>query len=291
MKQYDVIIIGKGPAGISAALYCARAGLRTLVLGKDFGALERAEQISNYYGLERPLSGAELAERGVRQAQSAGADVRSEEVVSVEWLDGFTVRTAQGGEYAAPAALLAAGKVRKAPDIPGLEAFRGKGVSFCAVCDGFLYRGKPVAVLGSGEYAAEEASVLLRFTDRVTVFPNGPLTAKMPEDCAVAEGRVTGIEGGARVERITAESGSHDVSAVFVAVGIAGAADFAQKLGVLTGENGSIVTDAALRTNVPGLFAAGDCTGGYAQVAVAAAQGALAAKGIIPFVRKESAKA
>ena len=283
MEKYDLIIVGKGPAGVSAALYCGRSGLRTLVIGKDFGALERAESIGNYYGLERPLTGRELAERGVRQAQEAGAEVLDGEVVGIGGMEGFTVRTT-AGELEARAVLLATGKVRRTPPIPGLEEMRGRGVSYCAVCDGFLYRGKPVAVLGGGEYAAEEASVLLRFTNRVTVFPNGPLTARLPEGCACVTEKVTGILGGDRVEGIETEGGTYDVGGVFVALGTAGASDFAAKLGVLT-ENGNLVVDGDMMTNVPGLFAAGDCTGGFAQVAVAAAQGALAARAIIPYLR------
>ena len=128
----DAIIIGKGPAGISAAVYLRRANLDVTVIGKDFGALGQAQLIENYYGFDRPLTGLELAEAGQRQAERLGIPVRTEEVTAIEADGEFTVRTTQGA-YRARAVLLATGKARREPELENFAALKGKGISFCAV--------------------------------------------------------------------------------------------------------------------------------------------------------------
>ena len=299
--KHDAIIIGKGPAGISAAIYLARAGYRVLVIGKGIGALERAEKIENYYGFPESLSGQELALRGIAQAERLGVEVRSEEAVSVLMEDGFLVRTAPSSGtsllsetgYGAPVVLLATGKSRTTLNVPGFEEFRGKGISFCATCDGFFYRGKKLAVIGSGGYAASELSELLHFTSDITLFTDGkPLaTGSLPAGVAVVTERITGFTGTDRLSGITTAGGeSCPVDGAFVAVGTAGAADFAAKMGLETRDS-DIVVDGDFRTNVPGIFAAGDCVGGYLQVAKAVSDGALAARSISSFLKELGKKA
>lgn len=168
----QAMIIGSGPAGISAALYLKRAGIDVTILAKDGGALLKTEQIENYYGFDEPISGKELYCRGIAGAKRLGCVIKKKEVFSVEYTDGFLVK-ASGGEYQADAVLLATGASRKAPNIAGLQALEGSGVSYCAVCDAFFYRQKDVAVLGSGEYAAHEAQILARTAGSVTVLTNG----------------------------------------------------------------------------------------------------------------------
>ena len=228
----DAIVIGKGPAGITAAIYLKRANLDVAVIGKDFGALEQASLIENYYGLERPLSGRELAEIGQRQAEQLGIRVISEEVTAVEALEEFTVRTNRG-EYRSRAVLLATGKARREPEIDNFAPLKGKGISFCAVCDGFFYRKKKVGVLGNGDYALEEAEQLLRFTPDVTLFTDGlPLPANMPEGLKSVTAPVRAVLGAEKLEGLSTESGEFPLDGLFVAIGTATALDFAKKIGI-----------------------------------------------------------
>lgn len=283
---YDTIIIGKGPAGISAAVYLVRSGHTVLVLGKDAGALERAESIENYYGFPETLTGAELAARGVAQAERLGAEVRAEEVVHLGMEELWSVNT-DSGNHTAKTVLIATGKARAALMVPGFEEFRGRGISFCVTCDGFLYRGKKLALLGSGEYAANEYAELGAFTSDRTVFTNGAeITGSFPEDTRFVTGKITAFSGEDTVSAITTEDGGeHAVDGVFAAIGTAGAASFAATLGIeLNGTD--IVVDDHCMTNIPGVFAAGDCTGGFLQIAKAVSDGTHAAKGINSWIKK-----
>ena len=167
-----VVIIGSGPAGVSAALYTARAGIDTTVLTRGPGALARAEGIENYYGVPGPVSGAELERRGIEGAKAVGVQFVEAEAVGLTFTDKLTVETLSG-DYPADAVILATGASRAAPPIPGLKALEGHGVGYCATCDAFFYRGKDVAVLGSGEYALHEASALLPLAKSVTLLTGG----------------------------------------------------------------------------------------------------------------------
>ena len=169
----NIVIIGGGPAGLSAAIYAVRAGMQATVLYKDGGALAKTDKIENYFGFIEPVSGAELLERGQKQAERLGAVLRQTEVTGIEYAaQGFTVKTADG-VFDADAVILATGSPRAVPKIEGVAAFEGRGVSYCAICDAFFYRGKDVAVLGQGEYALEEARVLLPVAQSVTLLTNG----------------------------------------------------------------------------------------------------------------------
>ena len=159
----DAIIIGKGPAGVSAAVYLKRAGLDVLIIGKDLGALEKSHKIENYYGFENPISGRELLENGVKQAQNLGIEIITDEVIDLAKEKDFIVKTTTQ-TYESKAVLLATGKSRIKVDINGFDEFKGKGISFCVVCDGFFYRNKKVALIGNGDYAAAELHELQNIT-------------------------------------------------------------------------------------------------------------------------------
>ena len=181
----NIVIIGSGPAGVSAALYAARAGVETTVLTKGPGALDRAELIQNYYGFAEPISGAELERRGIEGAKALGVQFVTTEAVGLTYMDKLTVETL-AGDFPADAVILATGASRAAPHIPGLAGLEGHGVSYCATCDAFFYRGKDVAVLGSGEYALHEVQALLPVVKSVTLLTNGsPLTASFPPEVTV----------------------------------------------------------------------------------------------------------
>lgn len=145
--RYDVIIIGAGPAGISASLYTQRGNLKTLVLYKDKSSLEKTDKIENYYGFENGISGEQLYKNGIKQAQNIGVDVQKEEVIKIDIIsEGFLVKSSKE-EYISKVIILATGNKKNKPKIKGIEKFEGKGVSYCAICDGFFYRNKSVAVI------------------------------------------------------------------------------------------------------------------------------------------------
>ena len=149
----DILILGYGPAGISAALYGLRAGHDVQLVGKDLGALAKAHKIENYFGLKEPLSGAELAEVGKNQALTLGAKIADDEVTDLMFDGNEFVATGLGGSYRGKVCIMATGAARKKTPLPGMAEMEGHGVSYCAVCDAFFYRKKNVAVLGAGEYA------------------------------------------------------------------------------------------------------------------------------------------
>lgn len=283
-----VVIIGSGPAGVSAALYTARAGIDTTVLTRGPGALARAEGIENYYGVPGPVSGAELERRGIEGAKAVGVQFVEAEAVGLTFTDKLTVETLSG-DYPADAVILATGASRAAPPIPGLKALEGHGVGYCATCDAFFYRGKDVAVLGSGEYALHEASALLPLAKSVTLLTGGaPLTAEFPPEIALCTEKVEAILGeeAGKVTGIRLAGGRElPLDGVFVALGVAGSTALARKMGAEVDGN-RIVVDEHMMTTVPGLFAAGDCTGGLLQVAKAVYEGAMAGNEAAKALRK-----
>lgn len=285
LKNFDVIIIGSGPAGISAALYTVRSNLKTLVLSQNKGSLRKAEKIENYYGWEPALSGNELIATGINQAINLGVQIHYEEVLSIDYFDKLTVKTVQNS-YQATSVLIATGAERNTPKIKGIKAFEGKGVSYCAVCDAFFYRQKPVAVLGNGEYALHEALELLPVAKSVTILTNGqPLTVTPPEAIIINPTPVKELLGESTLQQIHLENETFlEIQGLFVAYGIAGSTALARKLGAETSGN-NIVINAEMQTNIPGLFAAGDCTGGLLQIAKAVYQGAQAGLSMVKYCR------
>lgn len=283
----DVIIIGKGPAGISASLYTVRAGLKTTIIGKDYGALSKATEIENYYGFENTISGSELVSTGIAQAKGIGAVLIDDEVVGIGFEDVFTVKTASK-VFKADSLIIATGSPRKAPQIDGLSKYEGKGVSYCAVCDAFFYRGKDVAVLGCCDYALSEAMELLPIAKSVTIVTNAkkPIDG-IPQEIKVIETPIDKLLGDDILRGLSFVDGTQiSVSGLFVAVGVAGSNDLAKKLGVNT--NGTkIVVDENMATNLPGLYAVGDCTGGMLQIAKAVYEGAKAGCEVVKYIRKK----
>ena len=182
--------------------------------------------------------------------------------------------------------ILATGAGRIAPKIAGLAEHEGRGVSYCATCDAFFYRGKTAAVLGSGEYALHEVQALLPLAGKVILCTNGePLTADFPEGVEICTEKLAAVEGEEKVSALRLENGELlPVEGLFVALGVAGSAALARKLGAPV-ENGRIVVDERMQTGIPGLYAAGDCTGGLLQVCKAVYEGALAATEAIKQIR------
>ena len=286
--MHDIVIIGKGPAGISAALYAVRAGMKTLVAGNGIGALERAKLIENYYGLENPLSGEEIQRRGENQLKALGGEILNTEVTGIGMEENFVVETA-AGSFPCKAVIIAVGKSHKSVNIPGIAEFEGKGVSYCAVCDGFFFRGKSLGVLGSGEYALNEARHLSGFAKEITIFTNGkPFEAAGENPFKLDTRKIKTLLGETVLSGLGLEDGeTAAIEGLFVAVGQASAADFAQKLGVMM-EDGNITVDSDNMTNLPGIFAAGDCIGGLNQMSTAVGEGAVAGQRAAEYVKKSA---
>ena len=184
--MYDVIIVGAGPAGISASLYTVRRNLKTLIIYKEKSALEKSTKIENYYGFENGINVVNLYKTGIKQAQNIGAKIIKDEVtnIQIDYLNGdnnnnnnnkgqiFKVQTLNN-EFEAKAVILATGNKKGKPNIKNIDEFEGKGVSYCAICDGFFYRNKDVAVIGNGDYAISEAMDLQNIAKSITILTNG----------------------------------------------------------------------------------------------------------------------
>jgi len=286
----QIIIIGSGPAGVSASLYAVRAGINTMVITKGPGALSKAGMIENYYGYSDPIKGSDLEQQSIEGAKKLGVHFTEEEVVGVSFEDKLTVQTTNNS-YTADAVIIATGSPRNIPKVPGLEDFDGKGVSYCATCDGFFYRGKKVAVLGSGDFALHETSDLLPIVSGVTVLTDGITpSVTFPPNVDVITKKILSLSGDELINSVVFTDNSVlAIDGLFVAHGVAGSTALAKKIGALT-EGTRIVIDDKMATNVPGLYAAGDCTGGMLQVAKAVYEGAKAGSEAAKFILRNNKK-
>ena len=285
--EYDVIIIGSGPAGISASLYVKRANLNVLIISKGEGTLKKVEKIENYYGLDRPLSGEEIEKRGIDQAKNLGVEIINDEVINITYDTNFKVETVNN-LYDTKKIIIATGSSRKRPNIKGITEFEGKGISYCAICDGFFFRNKDVAVLGSKDYALHEAEELKNVTDSVKILTNGEkLIENRSNEFDVNEKQIKELRGNETLEEIEYEDGTKEkLDGLFIAIGTASASDLAKKLGVMLDENNNIIVDNNMQTNVKGIFACGDCTGGTLQIAKGVYEGMQAALAVIRQVKE-----
>ncbi|MBE3599659.1 MAG: FAD-dependent oxidoreductase [Limnochordaceae bacterium] len=292
---YDVAIIGGGPAGLAAAMYAARAGLKTVVLDKNprASALGMTGHIENYPGVPGVTTGLELLERFRQQAASFGAEVVTAQVLSADVRVDPKEVIASTGTYRARTVVVATGAMAKSRPVPGEEAYVGRGVSYCATCDAAFFKGQEVAVVGENDEAVEEALHLTRFASTVhVVTPSARFKAepalvehliRSPNVRVLSSYRVSEIFGNGRVEgiRLARRTGGEavlPVRGVFVYLqGNRPAVDFLHGA-VRTTPEGCVVVDTEMQTSVPGVFAAGDvlCRR-VRQAVIAAADGALAA--------------
>ncbi|OPZ60742.1 MAG: Thioredoxin reductase [Deltaproteobacteria bacterium ADurb.Bin510] len=240
MADYEVAIIGQGPAGLSAAIYTARAGLRTVIVGCD-PKVAGDYKIDNYFGFSETITGAELIERGKLQAGRFGAELGCDKVLAVHLLEaGFEVVT-PGRRFTACSLILATGVSKLRPKIARLEELEGRGVSYCVSCDGFFYRGKKVAVLGEGSFAANQALELREYTADVRIITQGK-PPSFSDDFAyrleqagvpVSRATVASLEGEGGLSGLSFKDGGRtDVDGLFIALGEASALDFAATLGL-----------------------------------------------------------
>lgn len=282
---YDVIIVGSGPAGISASLYAKRRKLSVLIISKKNSALEKAEKIDNYYGFKNGISGQELYQNGIKQAKTLGVEIIEDEVVSLNYLEMFEIETVNS-HYEAKSVILATGTNRMTPNIKGIREFEGKGVSYCAICDAFFFKGKDVAVLGNGNYAIHEMEQLKPIVNSVTMLTNGEEMIEnrnIDTDVNIDNRKIKEFRGENKIEEIEFEDNTKkQINGVFVAIGTASSNDLARKIGAKV-ENNHIVVNENMETTVPGLFACGDCTGGLLQISKAVYEGAKAGLEVLSY--------
>ncbi len=285
--MFDVIIIGGGPAGISASLYTKRGNKKTLVINSESSTLQEVHKIENYYGFENGISGKELYDIGIKQAKNLGIEVKQEEVLSVKINEkGFEVITNKD-TYESEAVIISVGNKKNKVKIKGIKDFEGKGVSYCAICDGFFYRDKEVAVIGSGNYAISETNDLINIAKKVTILTNGEKAPEFRADNVEINSKpIEEIEGKEKVEKVVFnDRSSINADGIFVAQGTAGGFELAKKLGLLIKDN-HIIVNENMETNIKGVYACGDCTGGLMQVSKSVYQGTVAGLEVIKFLNK-----
>ena len=279
--MYDVVIVGSGPAGVSAALYLKRAKKDILLISKGEGALKKADKIENYYGIER-ITGDELYKTGIRQVERLGVPIENDEVTNISFEQHFTITTVNS-EFEAKNVIIATGTNRVTPNIKGVKEFEGKGVSYCAICDAFFYKDKDVAVVGDGNYAIHEANQLKNVANSVTILTNGSKMVQNRDaaDFDIEEEKIREFRGDRSIEEVEFDNNKKKkIDGVFIAIGTATSTDLARKIGALV-KNNNIVVNENMETTVKGLYACGDCTGGLLQVNKAVYEGAKAAVSII----------
>ena len=292
-EPYDIVIIGGGPGGLSAALYAARARMKTLVLDKNpaAGALGSADRIANYPGIPEAISGAELLDRIRAQAESFGAELRQEQVYGVD----FTARPFQvftsGATVMSKTVILATGSMGRSVTLPGETEFTGRGVSYCATCDAAFYQDRDVAIAGATAEIMDELGALARFARRIYLITrekeippeHADFISTNPAIVVKTGGRITAIRGGEHVDEITVAAGGADedlrVDGVFLYLhGNKPIVDYLYGAIETTEEGCIAVNRETMATSVEGVYAIGDVTcKKVRQVVLAAAEGCVAA--------------
>lgn len=284
-KIYDCIVIGNGPSGVSAAIYLKRFNLNVMIIGKDNGSLAVNTPIENYYGIDYIL-GNDLIEKGILQAKRLNIDVLRDEVISIEQGTEHIVIT-PNQKYLTKSIYLACGRSHNKLKIKHLELFEGKGISYCAICDGFLYRKKRIGIIGDGEYMKSELAILKRFSDDIIVFTDG---TEIASDVKVISEKIIEFFGENKLAGIITEHNKYYLDACFIADGTASGISFAKHLGILLNNQDEIIVND-YQTNISGIFAGGDLISGLKQIAKAVSDGACAAVEINKFLRgKENEK-
>ena len=286
--MYDVIIIGAGPAGISAGIYTKRAGANVLVLYYGSSELKKAGRIDNYYGMVNGISGEELYFNGIEQAKNLEIELMEKEVLDIDINEDFTFEVNTTDEkFSTKSIIIATGNKKIRPNINGLAEYEGRGVSYCAICDGFFYKSKSVAVIGNGTFALNEASSLESIASGIRILTNGEdIVDNDLNKYEIDKRKISKIYGEGKVESIEFEDGEKlNIDGIFIAQGIASGLNFAKKLGIVI-ENDSIKTDENMKTNIEGIFACGDLTGGLLQVNKAVYEGAKAGLGAVKFIKE-----
>jgi thioredoxin reductase (NADPH) len=299
----DVIVIGAGAAGLTAAQYAARANLNILLLEElaAGGQCLIIDNLENYPGFPDPIPGIELSQKFEEQAVRFGADIQTSSVHSVSRTNGLFQVDTDNGPLTSPTVILATGAKHKKLGIPGEEEFAGRGVSYCATCDGPFFKGKRMLVAGGGDAACDEAMFLAKLTDKVVMVHRrdrfraqkalAERTLRNPNITVHWNTQAKVIRGSGKVEEVDLwnkekdETYSEKVAAVFVFIGSVPQTQVAKELEVELDEGGYVVTNQRMETNVPGFYAVGDVRSTpFRQLVVAAGEGAIASHAASQFI-------
>lgn len=293
MTHYDLIIVGTGSAGLPAGMYASRYKLRNLVIGREpGGALATSHMVENWPG-ETGASGADIMGRFEAHARASGSEILSGTVVGIAMPRPhfFEVKTEAGEAFTSDFLILATGNGYKKLGVPGEREFLGRGVSYCATCDGMFFRNRELVMAGGGDAAFTEALYLADLASKVTILVRGAQARaeatwvekaeKHPKISIRYGAEVAEIRGQLKVQEVLLKDGSAlRADGVFVAVGSLPQTALVDGLGVAKDETGCVIVDSAQRTNIPGLYAAGDITTNshkFRQTIMSAAEGCLAA--------------
>ncbi len=300
-KKYDVVIIGGGPAGLTAAIYCARRAMKTLVLTRDIGGqITKTDKIENYPGLEA-ISGADLAMKFFNQAKSFGTEIVFDEAKKINPVDGGFQIDTLAGRIETRSVILAFGKKPRELDVPGEEQFKGAGVSYCATCDAPFYKDKTLAIVGGGNSALEATVYSAKIATKVYLIYRGTELRgenimqeeikKLSNVEVLYNEEIAEIKGTQSVEELVLKSGkSLATNGIIVEIGYVIDRTLAQGL-VEMDEKNQIIIDAAQQTSHEGIFAAGDLTTTPAkQIVIAAGEGAKAALACYDYLQKQEGK-
>jgi thioredoxin reductase (NADPH) len=304
MQEYEVAIIGGGPAGLTAGLYASRYGLNTVLIERGMygGQIVNAGHVENYPGFPKGVSGMDLGQMFYDQAIRFGLQTQTSEVTAFKQVDKLFQITTYDGEVTARAVIIASGSEYRKLGVPGEDKLTGRGVSYCATCDGFLFKGKDVAVIGGGDTAVSDAMELSQHCSKVYVVHRRHelratqalqrVAMSIPKIQFVWDSVIWNVEGEDKVSGLTVKSTKTGdlsklaVEGVFVAIGFIPNNSLFKGL-VDTDETGSIVTDDLMRTKLPGLFAVGDIRRNSArQVATAVGDGAAAGKAVFAYIKE-----
>lgn len=293
---YDTIIIGAGPAGMTAAIYAARYRLKTLVISKDVGGVANlAHKVENWPGITS-ITGIELTQNFKKHVEASGVKIVQDEVIKLA--NKFEVVTSSGKKFKSKTLILALGTVKRKLDIPGEDKFMGKGVSYCAICEAPMFKNKTVCVVGGRNSAAMAALLLSKYAKKVYIIYRrkklnaDPILIKQVEKNkkikAVYNSEVNSILGTKFVEKIVLKDGKEmPMEGVFIEAGGIPLTDLAKELSIKLDEHSSIIVNSSMQTNIAGVFAAGDITNTPIDLIVTAcADGAKAAYSAFKYLKK-----
>lgn len=294
--MYDTIIIGAGPAGISAAIYAKRANLNVLVLFNDNNNnINDDIKIENYYGFQNGISLKDLKQNGINQAKNLGVELENCEVTSINnVVDSFEVETPKKS-FNAKTIIIATGTKKQELNIKGLKEFEGRGVSYCAICDSFFFKNKTVSVIGNGEFALSEIKTIKNVTNDIKILTNGEKTSDLineyingtylndeksydgEKNIKIINKKIKEIIGDTKVKEVLFEDGTKiNSDGIFVATNEADGTDLAKILGLTLYKDRYIKVNENMETNIKGVFACGNITGGLLQINKAVYEGAKA---------------